>query len=229
MSRYRTKTPDIVDSVKEIEKRTSRMERNPQLISASIDSGGLTVLEGAIDIIDADDDIRIKIGKLDDGNYDVTAYSEDGLTTVNLAALAFGQRAKYETGNSTNTGGTSSTYKDPDTGPDGPTVTGVLVGSSGRCKVTISAQMQCTTIAGVGGKLAMSFDVIGPTNISADNAMALVYFWGASTTALIVFRASYVHYLEALIPGTYSFKAKYFDQSTLTTNFADRLILAEPL
>lgn len=49
--RYRGDTPDLLNKVKELEKRISALERSPQLPSSGINSGGITISGGALTVI----------------------------------------------------------------------------------------------------------------------------------------------------------------------------------
>lgn len=148
-----------------------------------------------------------------------------------LQALTIG--ASFDT-----TNGVTSTngYVDLDApGTVGPSVT-VTVGVAGRVRVTLSAQMQATPTGNVGAKCAMSFEASGANAIAASNASALVFYQQISNVSdpidfnNYICRASYVHFLSGLAPGVTEFVAKYSSGSSATAaNFADRLLIVEPL
>jgi hypothetical protein len=236
-SRYNTGPDDIAARMQNLENRIAILERVPSLSNASIDSSGLTVKEGAIRVVDADGNIRIKMGKLDDGNYDITAYSADGTATVNLAALAFGPVGAFDTNTCTSTVNFGA-YADPVTGSAGPSVT-VTIGSSGRCKVTISAYLDYIVAPPPltnGGQLNMSYFASGANTIGApgDDRAVGDYLTGTSSTVAFhrVIRVGRTNYHSGLNPGITTFKCVYAADvdsgSSLTHGFADRSIIVEP-
>jgi hypothetical protein len=234
--KYNTGPDDIVQRMSSLETRVSNLERLPSLNNASIDSSGLTIKEGAIRVVDATGNIRIKMGKLDDGTYDITAYSPNGLSTVNLAALAFGPVGAFDTTNCTATVNLGA-WADPVTGNPGPSVT-VNIGSSGRCKVTVSAYLDYTVLPVVspnGGQLNMAYAITGANTMSGSIQLAVGdYLTDVSNTTAFhrVVRMGRTNYHSGLNPGLTTFKCVYLANvdvgSTLTHGFADRSIIVEP-
>lgn len=182
-------------------------------------------------VFDADGNLKIIAGQLGDGSYGLAAVNDLG-QLVDLAALAFGQRtAQVLTQEATFT---TSDYVDLTT--VGPAVT-VLIGQSGRCKVTITAQINYSALGSgvvVGG--AMSFLAQGPQTVepSDDNAiMSRLFNPTGAPGVQQKFKASYQVLLEDLLPGTYTFTAKYKSLGTGSpsadaANFEDRRIWVEP-
>lgn len=230
-SKYNTGPDDLVSRLAALENRIATLERVPSLSNASIDSGGLNVKQGAIRVYDNLDQIRIAIGKLDDGNYDLAAYSSDGLSTVNLAQLAFGQHAAFDTTNCT-VAVNSAFYGDPNTGTIGPSVTNVLIGTSGRAKVTISGHFDYLTAASNDGQLFMSCQIDGATHVSASDDTALQEYYSAGGAAHRTISFSRTHLFTGLNPGIHTFTIKYAAEvtvgSSLTHGFSDREIFVEP-
>lgn len=191
-------------------------------------------------VFDADGNVKIIAGQLGDGTYGLAAVNDLG-ELVDLAALAFGQRtASVAQQDATfNT----ATYADLEvkTVGGGAAIVGpsvdVLIGQSGRCKVTITAQINYSTVTSntvVGG--AMSFVATGPMTVdpSDDNALMSRLWNGAGGTgAQQKFKASYQVLLEGLLPGEYTFTCKYKSLGTGSpsadaANFEDRRIWVEP-
>jgi hypothetical protein len=234
-NRYRTKEPDLIEKIIELETRISKLERSPQIGDTAIDARSLTIREGSLIVKDNNDVITVIAGKFDNGDYGLAAINDIG-QLVQLNTLAFGQKAAFNTNNGTLIG-PSSTYRDLGPVGDinyGPEVTGVLIGDSGRCKVTVSAQMQSTFVAQDGCKCAMSFAVSGATTQAAANDRALVIHNSLTPSTATIFwivRASYVHYIDNLNPGLHTFTAKYVGgdiDGISVAEFSDRLILVEP-
>lgn len=236
--RYNTGPGDIIDQIKDLQKRIQILETNPRISNSSIDYNGLDVLQGNIRIVDASGNIRIKMGKLDDGSYDITAYDQMPSTdTVNLAQLAFGQHAVFDTTTCTSPINSVS-YADPNSGTFGPQIVGVRIGSSGRCKVTISAHFDyqvLTTVPQNDGQLLMSVAITGATTVNPSDDTALQEYTAVSPTTVQLHRTisfSRVHLYTGLNTGLHTFTMKYAAAvtvgSTLTHGFSDRALFVEP-
>lgn len=227
---------DLIAQIADLRARLDRLERTPQIGATSIDSGDLTIMNGSIIVKDAAGNVRVQMGKLPDGNYDIAAFSADGLSTVNLAALAFGPVGAFDTTNCTSPINLGA-WADPLTGNPGPSVT-VNIGSSGRCKVTLSAYLDYTVLPVVspnGAQLNMTYLATGANTIAATIERAVGdYLTDVSNTTAFhrVARIGRTNYHSGLNPGSTTFKCVYLAQvdvgSTLTHGFADRSIIVEP-
>jgi hypothetical protein len=217
-----------------LEERVKLLERGTSIGKTAIDKGDLTIREGSLVVLDADGNPRIRIGLLDDGNYDLAAISVAG-TTVNLAQLAFGAQASYDTTACTRNG---TAFQDPDTGTAGPTLTNVLVGASRRLKVTISSVLDYGfSSPAINAGASISFSIAGATTVAADIEYSLGAFDEHQTAPVLkrgIHRASYVHYFgpdntgsPQLNPGLHTITMKY-RSVTNVGNFSDRLLMVEP-
>lgn len=190
-------------------------------------------------VFDADGTLRIVAGQLGDGSYGLAAVNDLG-QLVDLATLAFGQRTASVAVQDATFNTTSYTDLEVKTAggaaTPGPEVT-VTIGQSGRCKVTISAQINFSTVTSgnvAGG--AMSFHGAGPTTIEPSDDNALMFrLWNPSGDggAQGKLKASHQVLLEDLLPGEYTFTAKYKCLSTGSpaadaANFEDRRLWVEP-
>jgi hypothetical protein len=75
---------DILDYIRELEKRVERLEKLPRSPNTSIDSGAYTVRENGVD--------RVILGKLPDGTYGLGV--KQGDVIMPMSQLAFGLAAK---------------------------------------------------------------------------------------------------------------------------------------
>lgn len=166
----------------------------------------------------------VSVGRLPDGSYGLAAVNSLG-QLVKLDTICFGQKAAYDT----SADATSSTSY---VGLGGPTVSDVLIGDTGRCKVTIGCQMDYATGAGVNAGGGMSFDVSGATTRSASNEWSLVDYINSNADPAgfqRIFRASYTHLFTDLTPGLHTFTAQYRSLVTAkSVSFADRTLIVEP-
>jgi len=182
-------------------------------------------------VFDASGNVKIVVGQLGDGSYGLAAVNDLG-QLVDLAALAFGQRtAQILTQEATFV---TANYVDLTT--VGPSVT-VNIGQTGRCKVTITAQMNFSTVtSGFVVGAAMSFLASGPDTVEPNDDNALMArLWNPTGDggAQGKFKSSYQVLLEDLTPGEYTFTAKYKCLSTGSpaadaANFEDRRLWVEP-
>lgn len=199
-----------------LERQVRELAAARRMEAATIGSGGLTVTDGAIRVLDAGGVLKVQAGKLPDGTYGLAAVN-DGGQLVTLSTLAFGLQAAVIT---TQEGRTSSTLGDLAT--VGPAVT-VTVGETGRCLVMVG----CTASYGAvfaGG--LMGYAISGATTRAAsiDEAME------TSTTAEnVVFGATRAFIAEGLTPGANTITAKYASASSGTSClFQRRHIIALP-
>jgi hypothetical protein len=243
--RYRGDAPDLLNKIKELEKRLERVESNPRIGSTTIDRGDLIVdggniiiRQGRLVVENASGQETIRVGLLADGSYDLSAVDIATGQEVHLAALAFGAQHSYDTNNCATT---SATYADPNvSGSAGPAVT-VLVGSSRRVKVTFSGLI----VAGFGNPKVqnggnISVDISGASTIAANDDWQAVSYHQLQVTVgngpaldQIQNRAASVHFFgveHGLNAGLNTFTLKYrcSGGGGQQADFADRLILVEP-
>jgi hypothetical protein len=207
----------------QLEDRIRKMESQPRAGSTSIDQGRLVVT-------DASGVQTIQIGLLDDGSYDIGIIDPSTGKLVRLGQLAFGQRGVFDTGScSTN----SPTYGNPNiSGSAGPTLTNVLIGDSGRAKISlfmgINYQESSPTIQAAGGA---SVSITGATTIAASNDHSAgdylsitpsPTFWQRDT------RVGATWLQESLNPGLHTFTVLYKSPFSNTVNFEDRSLFVEP-
>jgi len=245
-TKYSVTDPDLLAMIKALEQRVSQLERTPQVLNAAIDSRGLDVFgggeirihDGSIKILDNNNLVRVQIGHLADGSYDLAAFNYVGnnVVTVDLATLAFGMQADFNTNNGSTTNNGYIDLDVPGTLNYGPEVT-VTIGNSARAVVIIGCQLDSGTYNQVSGlKCAMSFAVSGASSQPAANDRALVCFNVGTLTPPAtswvehyIYRGSYAHTVTGLTPGVNTFTAKYSAGSSgLTANFSDRTLIVIP-
>jgi len=66
-NKYRMPPRNIIDAHNEVDKRLSKVERNPRIGNTAIDSGILSIKDGRIEIIDDNGNTVIQFGKFGDG------------------------------------------------------------------------------------------------------------------------------------------------------------------
>lgn len=210
---------DIISRFAALERRLRALESSPQLTSAS-------VKDGAITVYDASNVARVKIGK-DGSDYDVKVYDAAGTNAVALSTLAFGiQAATILTLESVG----SATYVDMTTA--GPTVT-VTIGPSGRAIVWLAAANQVTdNTAGNSNLGLMSFAVSGASTLAAsdDRSVRLQADVAGGAGQLIVDASVGTCLLvTGLTAGSNTFTAKYRSVSGASVAwFRNRTIVVQP-
>lgn len=124
----------------------------------------------------------------------------------------------------------SSSYTDLTT--PGPILSGVTVGPSGRCLVTVGAEIQASASSGSvvqTGAGFMSYEVAGATAVAAADSRA-AQLWVAYDNGAAVFAttingrsgASRTTLLEGLTPGLHTFKALYKRNGAAAATFVER-------
>lgn len=126
---------------------------------------------------------------------------------------------------STSESTSSATYTDLAT--VGPTCTDVLISSSGRALVILSASIVCPNKGG-----SMGYEVSGATSVDADltRSLALSEAEGLGTGVAVAAFISRVVEASSLTPGLNTFTAKYYRTSGSTAvSFQDRNLTVIPL
>jgi hypothetical protein len=130
----------------------------------------------------------------------------------------------------------STTPKPPDTVGFGPEVTDVMIGSSGRCKVTISGDIYFILYGNGARGGRMAYETTGATTRAASDYKCLSLWYeknvgGALSTDMEVHaaRGTYTIVETGLNPELHTFTAKYMSVINGTViEFADGVILVEP-
>lgn len=207
--------PDTIGTMlHDLDRRLRALETSPRLTSASIKDGTLTVR-------DADDDVRLRIGRLPDGSYGMEQLNDDGDAAVNISTLAFGMRSQQVLDAVTKDD--SSPSFDDLAGSPGPEVE-VEVGTAGRMLVLLN----CSLSALAGQQALMGFDVDGPTDVAATDSRTIGIQAAFDDTAVLNLGGHYL--IEGLDPGTYTVTAKYLVTGPGGTNttFANRVLTVIP-
>jgi hypothetical protein len=144
--RYRNEPPDIVDTIKRLERRLEALEQNPRVGNTTLDTGTLRIK-------DANGDVRVQVGLLSDGTYGFEVL-EDTASIFHQVPYVYTQTVPATPG----TGETCSSTTYADLATIGPRVI-VPVRSSGRILIIATAQIQYVTAQAVAPSNNGRFDV----------------------------------------------------------------------
>lgn len=205
---------------------------NSRVPFRTIAKGFLTLVTGGLKVYDDEGVLQVQVGKLPNGNYGIGALNTSGSELVELNTIALGLQVDtvWSTQSTTSSSMTDlATY--------GPSVT-VEVGSSGRCVITLGAQMSYTVPGGLAintGAAYMGFEINGPGGayIGPDYFSDLYrYDMVSGTSNFDIDRevsGTREFILEGIYPGTYTFTAKYMTGLIgATATFGQRVIKAQP-
>lgn len=220
---------DLFAWLRDLDRRLVALERSPQLTSASIKDGALTIYNSAgqpivvlgkqangrygLRTYDAAGVLRAALGELDDGTYDLAGYDAAGANAVKLSTLAFGQGFDYIA-----TGEATTSTVDADLATVGPTVT-VTVGASGRVLAMFSA---ITTVSATGASASFGISVDGAAVAAASG---FVHNFGAGSGGS---GAAAVRQITGLTPGSHTFRLKYKSTNGTSVSFSNRSLLVLP-
>lgn len=200
--------------------------------------GNIKLTDGSLDVYKPDGTKMVEAGLLSNGAYGLAAVDSASGELVDIATLAFGIRAASVTTAGTLSG--SGSFRDI-TGNYGPEVT-VTVGNSGRCLVTVSAEIEVDLLKNLGletGAGYAGFQMVrvstGAVVLSSNNTRAagieLTYDTeGAVMTipSLTIGSASTrVNLVTGLAPGDYVVTMKYFNISRPAV-FRNRTLIVQP-
>lgn len=250
--RYRREPADLVQRVIDLEARLSRLERTPKLGTSAIDSGGLTINEGALRIQDASGNVIIELGKTSDGRYGLRVNNAGGVAQVRLGELATGSGAYGLEAISaisgvlsvlpqfpvaaTSAGGTnfgSSTSYTDGSAADGPQVS-CTIGPSQAAIVFVTGQVNINVDHGTSW---MSYAVSGATTSASTDERGLALGVTSGGGVLLKGRvaAAFLHNAAntPLTPGVNTFKAQYRvttgGGAASDVNASNRTIIVFPL
>lgn len=179
--------------------------------------------------------VKVEIGELSNGDYGLAAYDPDSGGLVDLATLAFGLQADTVATAVTHTTGSFTDLS----GSFGPEVT-AIIGNTGRCLVTLSAQIDVRAKPNLGlstGSGYMGFVLSGATSLSANFARSVYTSvsydqFGSEVVPQLDVKtgASRVILLEGLNPGVHTFTTKYINFGDVTPGptFSNRTIIVQP-
>jgi len=213
----------------ELKGRLTNLETQQQFIVA--DATGTRVIQIGVfpgspvtyglKVWDDDDNVRVQIGELSNGDYGILL--EDALTGQTTELLPV-----YEDGVETVEGTSSTTYTDLSTPGPGVTAT---VGASGVVDISVNCYVG---IPGGSG----SVQSLGAVGITIDGAPIsgvlneCIYFANTVTGPDAVGMASNQSFrgtITGLAPGvTHTFEMKYRMSGPGTVNFGNRFLLVEP-
>lgn len=211
---------DIMRRLKALEDKLNQNSRS--LEGSAIGNGGLTIYRGgSIVVLDDDDNVVMRLGRLTSGDYGLEAVDGSG-NTISMSTLGFGLKTDTQsTGIFANNGANFGDYA----GGSGPTVSGVVIGNTGRAIIRLSANLLAP-----GGEVGMmGCEISGPTNRGATGNTALQFgSLGIAGTSVLGGTCTFEFVASGLLPGSYTFQAKYQDSSG-DVAFTDRTITVQPL
>lgn len=208
-------------------RRIAELEQKVRELAAARSLEAATIKGGSLRVVDNTGELKVQVGLLPDGSYGLAAVNPDG-ELVALSTLAFGIKSA-DVGDIETT--TSQNYTDLPTA--GPVVSGVQIGSSGRCLVILSAQIWGGNSSGFPSSTQgfMSFRADGPTPVAPSDGTkaATVGNNDAPGTGGLAVSASRVVLVSGLLAGSYTFTAKYRSiTSGASAEFADRNLTVLP-
>jgi hypothetical protein len=157
---------------------------------------------------------RVRLGVLKSGDIGLAVTDPLGTTTTEILPVY----ANQLTGTVTATG---STFQDL-----GFPLMTVIVGASGKVKITLSSQINAGSVAGVqGGVVSISLDgAASPSGIYAGMLVA-----AASASAAIAASASVTVIATGLAAGPHTFKAVFQSETPSAVNFINTFMQIQPI
>lgn len=236
----------IVAKFKDLQRQIDAVRTAPNIRNSTISPGGtLTIQEGALVVTDASGDIIARVGLLDGGLHGVEVSDNSGVIQVRLGELAAGGYGLEQVGADGSTvpldilaygikavslsSGTFISIADTSgafvNGSGGPTLSGVIVGPSGRMLITVGALISpdANVEASIGAALS------GATTVAATGLHAASYFSVGTTVSAGSVSASWLQ--TGLNPGSHTLTAKYLVHDISGSgsgDFDNRFIIAQP-
>lgn len=236
----------LARKIADLERRVESLSHAAPLRNSSISGGGnLTVDGGAIVVLDGsgveiirmgdlggglhgiqiDDDTgvsQIRLGELASGGYGLEQIGTDG-TEVPMSNLAYGARAaSFSSGSFLTIADTGGAFV---AGTGGPTVTGIVVGPSGRMLVSVGALI--SPDANTEGTIA--YQISGAGSVSPSGLFGASFFTLGTTVAAGSVSSTALR--TGLTPGTYTLTARYLVHDLSgsgSCGFDNRFIVAQP-
>lgn len=166
--------------------------------------------DGSFRVHDADGEVVVQAGLLPSGDHGLAAVNPADGSLVDLATLAFGMRSDHIAAEETTT---SATFTDLAT--VGPTISDVPIGSTRRCLVLISTQIQIVAENEQAERGDVAVEVSGASSIAPDDTKTSSAFLGAgATTQLVSVSSSATSMIlldasDGLNEGLNTFRLKY--------------------
>jgi hypothetical protein len=222
--RYRQPPADLVTALTAVRRRVGKLERHPRAVATSVDTGAFTVK-------DASGNTVVALGKnAATGAYTVQSISPAGAGLVELHQVSFGQGIAVVSAQESITG--PAVWVDLAT--IGPSVT-VLVGTTGRVKVTISSYIRSDTTgtgagATIGGEVGVALTGANVQAVDGSQVLTHIISMPGGTDSITIFslQASLTYYITGLTPGSTTFTCKYFAPSANSSTFGNRSLVVEP-
>lgn len=202
--------------------------------------GNIKLTDGSLDVFNNAGQKRVEAGLLSNGDYGLAAVDTATGNLVDLATLAFGIRADVVSGSASTTAGSMSDIA----GSYGPEVF-VTVGETGRCLVTVSAQIASKAQRNFSistGSGAMGFEMVhvgtavqwvGP---SLSRAAYHEVYYDTEGQVMNVPRIGFVaastrvNLIEGIPSGLYRVTCKYIDfgDNPEGATFSNRTLIVQP-
>jgi hypothetical protein len=215
---------DVMHRLAELERQITELQTARRLEAASIGRGGLRIHGGGGLTVEGGGNVQVAGGGnviiRDDGNLHVQDATG---ALVALSTLAFGVRAAANIVNGSTT--TEDAWVDLDFAgsPDPGPVVPVVVGTSGRCIVLVSAHIQASDFA----QGWMGFQVTGATSRDP-NTLGSATFRSHNVTSAAAVTSTGITLLQGLNPGPHTIEAKYRVSNLGSASFANRVVVALP-
>lgn len=200
-------TASLYARIQTLEKRIEEISRKT-LYSTVVSQGDVNIRGGSLNVYDTADNLVAVVGLLPNGGRGIAAVDPTG-ALVELSTLAFGMRSANALDEVIL--GTENVWT---TFPDGPTISGVQIGSSGRALVMLSADILAAP-TGSNTEVAawLSFAIAGATTRSPQTTQALrcEYRRDVDTAGNpgVTISATRVVLVEGLNAGAHDFTAQY--------------------
>jgi hypothetical protein len=201
--------------------------------------GNVQITDGRLEILNAAGQVIVEVGECSDGRHGMQVYTDAGIRVTRVGELQsgsegielindLGQLIRVDTlafgMKSANVAANIVVSTGPGFNPAAPSVTGVVVGNSGRALVHLGAWITTSDSTNTAGG-AMSFYGTGPGGASF--AAAILQSIGASGQLNMGLGRSFE--VTGLTPGSWTFGCSYRSSlNTQITNFTNRSIAVQP-